>query len=93
MESILWPLQRKQILVREKYWIGFGGALVRGGRRAVNWSIGFTWEAFLEKYKQPAARPVELWEVGKRSRLLFPLGPFPLCPTSHFSLVFPPRWL
>ena len=34
MESILWPLQRKLILVREEYWIGFGagvGALVREG--------------------------------------------------------------
>lgn len=24
MESILWPLQRKLILVRKEYWIGFG---------------------------------------------------------------------
>lgn len=31
MESILWPLQRKLIQVREEYWIGRGwGLLVRG---------------------------------------------------------------
>lgn len=46
MESTLWPLQRKLILVREEYWVGWWG-LVKRGDKGVFQSIGFTWESFL----------------------------------------------
>lgn len=64
MESILWPLLRKRILVREVSWIGVGGRTWEAGQLVGTWDSTLR-GLFLGACRQSGSSHVELWEAGR----------------------------